>query len=124
VNLHQRWGQVREESQDDDIREKARGSATETQGFTRIVGRKNLTWERDFIAIVAYDPEHIPDCHVHATIRKALFVSRANAIRKEWTRVSPRNQILAVVAITRISRRMDVRGTHDMRGERKQVVHQ
>ena len=40
VNLHQRWGKVREESQDDDISERVRGSATKTQGFTRIVRRR------------------------------------------------------------------------------------
>jgi hypothetical protein len=70
VHLHQRWGKVHEESQDDDIRERTRGSATETQGFTRIVRRKNLTWKRDSIARVAYDPAHIPDCNVHATVGK------------------------------------------------------
>jgi hypothetical protein len=70
VNLHQRWGKVREESSDDDVRERARGSATETQGFTRIVRRKNLTWERDSIARVAYDPAHIPDCNVYPTVGK------------------------------------------------------
>ena len=37
VNLHQQWGKVSEESQDDFIRERARGSATDKQGFTRIV---------------------------------------------------------------------------------------
>ena len=30
--------------------------------FTRIVQRKNLPWENDSIAKVAYDPTHIPDC--------------------------------------------------------------
>jgi hypothetical protein len=73
VNLHQRWGKVREESQDDDIRERARGSATETQGFTRIIRRKNLTWERDSIARVTYDPAHISDCNVHATVGKQFL---------------------------------------------------
>ena len=34
------------------------------------VFRKNLTWERDSIARVAYDPAHIPDCNVHATVGK------------------------------------------------------
>jgi hypothetical protein len=70
MNLHQRWGKVSEKSQDDDIMERARGSATEKQGFTRIVRRKNLTWERDSIARVAYDPAHIPDCNVNATVGK------------------------------------------------------
>jgi len=125
MNLHQRWGKVSEKSQDDDIMERARGSATEKQGFTRIVRRKNLTWERDSIARVAYVPAHIPDCNVckrHS--RKALFVPRANSIRKEWTRVPPSNQILSVVATKRVSRRMDVRGTQDMRGERIKAVSQ
>ena len=70
MNLHQRWGKVSEKSQDDDIMERARGSATEKHGFTRIVRRKNLTWERDSIARVAYDPAHIPDCNVNATLGK------------------------------------------------------
>jgi hypothetical protein len=34
------------------------------------VFRKNLSWERDSIARVAYDPAHIPDCNVHATVGK------------------------------------------------------
>jgi hypothetical protein len=106
VNLHQRWGKVREESPDDDIRERARGSATETQGFTRIVRRKNLTWESDSIARVAYDPAHSGLQRTRHG-RKAFFVSRANSIHKEWTRVSPSNQILVVVATTRVSRRVE-----------------
>ena len=54
------------------FRERARGSATEKQGFTRIVRRKNLTLDRDSIARVTYDPAHIPDSR---HVRKALFVS-------------------------------------------------
>jgi hypothetical protein len=28
----------------------------------------NLPWEKDSIAKVAYDPAHIPDCNVQATV--------------------------------------------------------
>jgi hypothetical protein len=69
VNLHQREGKVREEPKDDEKRERARRSAVETRGFTRMVQRKNLIWERDSIAR-GYDPEHIPDCNVFATVGK------------------------------------------------------
>jgi hypothetical protein len=62
VNLHRRWGKVREEPKDEEKRERARRSAVEKRGFTRTVQRKNLIWpegfKRDSIAR-AYDPEHI-----------------------------------------------------------------
>jgi hypothetical protein len=32
--------------------------------------RKNLIWERDSLARTTYDPEHIPDCNVEATVGK------------------------------------------------------
>jgi hypothetical protein len=70
VNLHQRWGKVIEESPNDETRERARISAVETQGFTRMVLRKSLIWERDSLARTTYDPEHIPDCNVKATVGK------------------------------------------------------
>jgi hypothetical protein len=38
--------------------------------FTRIVQRKNLPWEKDSIAKVAYDPAHIQDCNVQASVGK------------------------------------------------------
>jgi hypothetical protein len=31
---------------------------------------RDLPWEKDSIARAAYDPEHIPDCNVQATIGK------------------------------------------------------
>ena len=66
----QRWGRVREESTNDETRERARMSAVETQGFKRMVRCKNLIWERDSLARTTYDPEHIPDCNVDATVGK------------------------------------------------------
>ena len=38
--------------------------------FIRIVQRRDLPWEKDSIARAAYDPEHIPDCNVQATVGK------------------------------------------------------
>jgi hypothetical protein len=63
------WGKIREELKDDEKRERARRSAVETRGFTRMVQRKSLIWERDSIAR-GYDPEHIPDCNFFATLGK------------------------------------------------------
>jgi hypothetical protein len=45
-------------------------SAVETQGLARMFQRKNLIWERDSLARTTYDPEHIPDCNVEATVGK------------------------------------------------------
>ena len=58
------------ESTSDEIRERVRMSAVETQGFTRMVQRKSLIWERDSIARTTYDLEQIPDCNVKATVGK------------------------------------------------------
>ena len=38
--------------------------------FIRIVQHRDLPWEKDSIARAAYDPEHIPDCNVQATVGK------------------------------------------------------
>ena len=49
-------------------------SVVETQGFTRMVLRKNLMWERDSHARTTYNPEHILDCNVDATVGKHFLV--------------------------------------------------
>ena len=61
---------VIKESPNDETRERARISAVETQGFTRMVQRKSLIWERDSLARTTYNPEHISDCNVKATVGK------------------------------------------------------
>ena len=43
--------------------------------FTRIIQRKDLPWEKDSIARVANDPEHIPDCNVQATVGQHFIFS-------------------------------------------------
>jgi hypothetical protein len=68
VNLHQQWGKVNKIPDDEDIRGQACNEAKASNRFTRIVQRKDLPWEKDSIARVAYDPEHIPDCNVQATV--------------------------------------------------------
>ena len=74
VHLHQRWGKVREESTNDETRKRVRMSVVETQGFTRMVLRKNLMWERDSHARTTYNPENILDCNVDATVGKHFLV--------------------------------------------------
>ena len=68
VDLHQRWGKVNKIPDSEDIRVQACNEAKASSWFTRIVQRKDLPWEKDSIARVAYDPEHIPDCNVQATV--------------------------------------------------------
>jgi hypothetical protein len=70
VSLLQRWGKVTEQSPNDETRERARISAVETQGFTRMVQRKSLIWKRDSLARTMYGPKHMPDCNVKATVGK------------------------------------------------------
>ena len=56
------------------ISAQACNEAKASNRFTRIVQRKDLPWEKDSIARVAHDPEHIPDCNVQATVgRHFLF---------------------------------------------------
>jgi hypothetical protein len=68
VNLHQRWGKVSKITEGDYIRAQACNDANASRLFSRIVQRKNLPWEKDSVARVAYDPAHIPDCNVQATV--------------------------------------------------------
>ena len=56
VHLHQRWGKISKATEDDNIRAQACNDANESGQFTRISQRKNLPWEKDSIAKVAYDP--------------------------------------------------------------------
>ena len=44
-------------------------------GITRMVERKSLIWERDSFARTTYDPEHIPDCNVKATVGKHFLIN-------------------------------------------------
>jgi hypothetical protein len=68
VNLHQRWGKISKITEGDSIRAQACNGANASGLFTRIVQRQNLPWEKDSIAKVAYDPAHIPDCNVQASV--------------------------------------------------------
>ena len=66
VNLHQRWGKVSKLTDSENIR--AFNEANASRIFIRIVQRKDLPWEKDSIARVAYDPARIPDCNIQATV--------------------------------------------------------
>jgi hypothetical protein len=124
---------VREEPKDNNTRERARMSAVDTRGLTRMVLRKNQTWERYSIARAAYDPEHIHDCNFKATVGKH-FQFHEPIPRSENGQVyldddvfylflqKLSNQIFAVVASERVFQCMDVRGTLDVRGKRIQMV--
>ena len=68
--MHQRWGKISKATEDDNIRAQACNDANASGQFTRISQRKNLPWEKDSIARVAYDPAHIPDCNVQASVGK------------------------------------------------------
>ena len=71
VHLYQRWGKISRATEDDNIRAQACNDANASGQFTRISQRKkNLPWEKDSIARVAYDPAHIPDCNVQASVGK------------------------------------------------------
>ena len=102
VHLHQRWSKPSRTTERDSIRELAGNDANASGQFTRIVQRKNLPWERDSIARVAYDPMHIPDC------RKAFSFPRTDPKRGKWTRVPPSYQEVVMVAARKFSQRMDV----------------
>jgi hypothetical protein len=75
VSLHQRWGKVNKRTEGDNIRVQACRDANASRLFTRIVQSKNLPWEKDSIARAAYDPAHIPDCNVQATVRQHFIFS-------------------------------------------------
>ena len=70
VHLHHRWGKISKITEGDNIREQACNDANASGQFTRIVQRKNLPWEKDSIAKMAYDPAHIQDCNVQASVGK------------------------------------------------------
>jgi hypothetical protein len=73
--LHQRWGKVKKRTEGDNIRAQACRDANASRLFTRIVQRRNLPWEKDSIARAAYDPAHIPDCNVQATVGQHFIFS-------------------------------------------------
>ena len=70
VHLHQRWSKSSKTTEGDIIREQAYNDSNASGQFTRIVQRKNLPWERDSIAKVAYDQAYIPDCNVQVSVGK------------------------------------------------------
>ncbi len=70
VHLHQRWGKISKITEGDNIREQTCNDANASGQFTRIFQRKNLPWEKYSIAKVAYDPAHIQDCNVQASVGK------------------------------------------------------
>jgi hypothetical protein len=69
-SLHRRWSKITKTSESENVRMKACKEAEKSNKFTRIVQRRDLPWEKDSIARAAYDPEHIPDCNVQATVGK------------------------------------------------------
>ncbi len=74
AKLYQRWGKVHKTPDNEDISAQVCNEAKASNRFTRIVQRKDLPWEKDSIARVAHDPEHIPDCNFQATVgRHFLF---------------------------------------------------
>ena len=75
VSLHRRWGIVNKRTEGDNLRAQACRDADASRRFTRIVQRKNLPWEKDSIARAAYDPAHIPDCNVQATVGQHFIFS-------------------------------------------------
>jgi hypothetical protein len=66
MSLHQRWDKVSKLTDSENIR--AFNEANASRIFIRIVQRKDLPWEKDSIARVAYDPARIPDCNIQATV--------------------------------------------------------
>ena len=70
VHLYQQWGKISKATEDDNIRAEACNDANASGQFTRISQRKNLPSEKDSITRVAYDPAHIPDCNVQASVGK------------------------------------------------------
>ena len=69
-SLHRRWSKITKTPGSENVRMKACKEAEKSSKFIRIVQRRDLPWEKDSIARAAYDPEHIPDCNVQATIGK------------------------------------------------------
>jgi hypothetical protein len=69
-SLHRRWSKITKTSESENVRMKACKEAEKSNKFIRIVQRRDLPWEKDSIARAAYDPEHIPDCNVQATVGK------------------------------------------------------
>ncbi len=59
--MYQRRGKVSKITEGDNIRVQACNDPNVSSQFTRIIQHKNLPWEKDSIAKVAYDPAHIPD---------------------------------------------------------------
>jgi hypothetical protein len=68
MSLHQRWVKVNKHTGGENIQAQACTEANASRTLIRIVQRKDLPWEKDSIARVAYDPAHIPDCNVQATV--------------------------------------------------------
>jgi hypothetical protein len=109
-------------------RERRDASASLAESFTRIVQRKNLPWEKDSIARAPYDPAHIPDCNVQATVGHHFIFSepipRTNSESGERTRVPPSNQEVIMVANCTVPHRLDIRGTHHVYGDRVSIYDQ
>jgi len=69
-SLHWRWSKITRTPGSENVRMKACKEAEKSSKFIRIVQRRDHPWEKDSIARAAYDPEHIPDCNVQATVGK------------------------------------------------------
>ncbi len=69
-SLHRRWSKITKTSESENVRMKACKEVEKSNKFIRIVQRRDLPWEKDSIARAVYDPEHIPDCNVQATVGK------------------------------------------------------
>jgi hypothetical protein len=70
ASLHRRWSKITKTSESENVRMQACKEAEKSNRVTRIVQHRDLPWEKDSIARAAYDPEHIPDCNIQATIGK------------------------------------------------------
>jgi hypothetical protein len=70
ASLLQRWSKITKTSESEYVRRHACKEAEKSNRSTRIVQHRDLPGEKDSIARAAYDPEHIPDCNVQATIGK------------------------------------------------------
>jgi hypothetical protein len=107
-SLHRRWSKITKTSESENVRMKACKEAEKSNKFIRIVQRRDLPWEKDSIARAAYDPEHIPDCNVQATVGKALPLPRRDSKSGKWVGIPSSDHKISVVAARTLSKCMDV----------------
>jgi hypothetical protein len=105
-----------EELGNNDIRERPRMTAVDTQGFTRMVRPKKQKWERNSIAksmIQNQFPTAMSRSMLEST---SCFMNQfsAQGVHREWTWVFTSPQNLIVVEVERVPQCMDFRGTLDV----------